>query len=255
VNVGISTNKLLAKMASDFKKPDMIHTLYKEEIKKKMWPLSVDELFMVGRKTVPKLNNLNIFTIGDLAKYDISILKEKFKSSGVLMWNYANGIDNSKVKSESSCNKVISNSVTLTHDITTREEAHNVLYQLVEGTSARLRKLKKCCYVISVTIRDSEFNDYSHGRKLNNAVDSTKEIGRTVCKLFDDSWKGESIRLLGIALSQLTEEQIEQISLFDDGYNSIKKQKALDTTIDSIRNKYGEDAVLKFSQLTKNKKS
>ena len=113
VNIGMSDVKLLAKMASDFEKPNKIHTLYKGEIEKKLWKLPVGELFMVGKRTVPRLNNLNIFTIGDLAQYDVEILKYHFKSSGQVMWNYANGIDDSQVKWNKYELKGISNSTTL----------------------------------------------------------------------------------------------------------------------------------------------
>jgi DNA polymerase-4 len=252
VNVGISDVKLLAKMASDFEKPDKIHTLFKDEIEKKLWQLPVGELFMVGRRTVPRLNNLNIFTIGDLAQYDVEILKYHFKSSGLVMWKYANGIDNSEVKSNKYELKGISNSTTLSEDIKNKNEAYKVLLALVEHTTTRLRDIKKCCYCISVTIRNHEFIDYSRSKTLSNATDSTQEILKTVKNLFDELWKGEPIRLLGVSLNNLCEDNFKQISIFDIDNAHDKKQRELDKTMDSLRNKYGETVVMK-SVLLKNK--
>ncbi|MCJ7689622.1 MAG: DNA polymerase IV, partial [Clostridiaceae bacterium] len=201
VNIGMSDVKLLAKMASDFEKPDKIHTLFKNEIQKKLWQLPVGELFMVGTKTVPRLNNLNIFTIGDLALYDVEILKYHFKSSGRVMWQYANGIDSSKVKWNKYELKGISNSTTLSEDIKNKNEAYIVLLSLVEHTSTRLRDIKKCCYSISVTIKNRDFINYSGSKTLRNATDSTEEILKTVKNIFDELWKGEPIRLLGVSLN------------------------------------------------------
>ncbi|MGV8981385.1 DNA polymerase Y family protein [Clostridium sp.] len=251
VNIGMSDVKLLAKMASDFEKPDKIHTLFKNEIEKKLWKLSVGELFMVGKKTVPRLNNLNIFTIGDLAQYDASILKYHFKSSGLTMWNYANGIDKSEVKYNKYELKGISNSTTLSDDVKSKNEAYKVLLTLVEHTATRLRNIKKCCYCISVTIRNQEFNDSSRSRTLNNATDLTQEILETVKKLFDELWKGEPIRLLGVSLTNLCEDNFKQLSIFDVSSAHDEKKRSIDKTIDSLRQRYGETSVVKSVLLKK----
>ena len=252
VNVGISDVKLLAKMASDFEKPDKVHTLFKNEIEKKLWNLQVGELFMVGRKTVPRLNNLNIFTIGDLAQYNFEILKYHFKSSGIMMWQYANGIDNREVKSNKYELKGISNSTTLPEDIKSKNEAYKVLVELVENTATRLRNIKKCCYCISVTIRNHEFINYSRSTTLKSATDSTQEILITVKNIFDELWKRDPIRLLGVSLNNLCEDNFKQISIFDVESVHDEKQRAIDKTIDSLRRKYGEDSVMKSVFLKKN---
>jgi len=251
VNIGMSNVKLLAKMASDFEKPDKVHTLFKNEIEKKLWPLPVGELFMVGKRTVPRLNNLNIFTIGDLAKYDVEFLEYHFKSSGLVMWKYANGIDNRDVKSNNHELKGISNSTTLSDDIRNKSEAYSVLLALVENTTTRLRDIKKCCYSISVTIRNQEFVDYSRSTTLKTSTDLTQEILKIVKKLFDELWKGEPIRLLGVSLNNLCEDNFKQISIFDIDNSSAEKKRAIDKTIDSLRRKYGENSVLKSSLLKK----
>lgn len=245
VNVGISDVKLLAKMASDFEKPDKVHTLFKSEIKSKLWNLQVGELFMVGSKTVPRLNNLNIYTIGDLAQYDVEFLKYHFKSSGTMMWKYANGIDDREVRSSKDELKGISNSTTLSDDIKNKNDAYKVLLALVEHTAIRLREIKKCCYCICVTIRNNEFIDYSRSKTLSNSTDSTEEILKTVKTIFDELWKGEPIRLLGVSLNNLCEDNFKQISIFDVDTARDKKQRAIDKTMDSLRGRYGEDIVMK----------
>lgn len=240
VNIGISTNKLLAKMASDFAKPNRIHTLYENEIKNKMWTLTVDKLYMVGKKSVPRLRNLNIFTIGDLANYDKNILKEKFKSYGILIWNYANGIDNSKVEEQLAEYKGISNSITLAEDIINKEEAYEILNKLANSVCERLRRMNKFAYSVSISIRNNNFDNYSHGKKMDVAINSTMAVKKIVNSLFDEIWRGDAIRLLGVSLTQLVEDQIKQISLFELNDESIIKQEKLDNTIDYINNKYGK---------------
>jgi DNA polymerase IV len=251
VNVGVSCNKLLAKMASELKKPDMLHSLFPEEIKDKMWPLPIEELFMVGKRTAERLRNLNINTIGDLALYDVDILQDKFKSYGRMIWKYANGVDESKVEAVESEMKVISNSVTIPTDVRSKEEAYSVLMSLSENIGRRLRKDKKCCRSISVSIRNSDFVNYSHQKKLINPTDSDKTIFETAKGLFDNAWKHEPIRLLGVAASQLGEQSYYQVSLF--GNENIEKKKSLDSALDKIRNKYGEDSVKKSIQMNQRK--
>jgi len=245
VNIGMSDVKLLAKMASDFEKPDKVHTLFKNEIQKKLWDLPVGELFMVGKRTVPRLNNLNIFTIGDLAKYDVSFLEYHFKSSGSLMWKYANGIDDREVKSDKREVKGISNSTTLADDIRSKSEAYTVLLELVEHTATRLRYIKKSCYCISVTIRNHEFSDYSRSTTLKSSTDLTQDILKTVKNLFDELWRGEPIRLLGVSLTNLCEDNFKQISIFDIDNDGDEKKRAIDKTIDNLRLKYGETSIVK----------
>jgi DNA polymerase IV len=167
VNIGISNNKLMAKVASDLKKPDKVHTLFPNEIKEKMWPLPVEYLFMVGRATTVKLNKLNIFTIGDLADYDVNILKEKLKSHGLLVWNYANEIEDSTLRKSNYIEmKGVGNSTTISFDVDDRETAHEVLLSLCETVAMRLRDSHNSCRVISVSIRGSDLISYSHQKNL-----------------------------------------------------------------------------------------
>jgi len=248
VNIGISTNKLLAKMASEFDKPNKVNTLYPEEIETKMWPLPVGELFMVGKSANERFNKMYIKTIGDLAHHDVNILTENFKSYGRMIWQYANGIDDSKVSVEASQIKVISNSTTLEKDIIKQGEANIVLLSLAENVATRLRKANKFAGTVSVIIRSSSFKDYSHQKRLSNKTTSTQEIYEISKALFKETWKREPIRLLGIQLSSLSDEGDRQLSLFED-----KKKGTIDKTIDSIREKYGDKAIVRSIFIDKKK--
>lgn len=247
VNIGISTNKLLAKMASELEKPDKINTLYKDEIKTKLWPLPVGELFMVGRSGKEKLNKLFIHNVGELANFNVDILVNKFKSYGKVIWEYANGIDNSKVNSIEEEVKVISNSVTLSKDITSQEEIKKVLVEISENVSSRLRKIDKCCTSVSVSIRNSNFKNYSHQKKLKTPTNCTKNIIEISNVIFVEMWKKEPIRLLGIQLSGLCDSEVKQISLFEN--SSDEKNASLDKAVDLIREKYGDSAIKRLSTL------
>lgn len=244
VNIGISNNKLLAKVASDFKKPDRIHTLFPNEIKQKMWPLPVEDLFMVGRATAPKLHNLNIITIGDLANYDLSILKYKLKSHGQVIWNYANGIDLSEVRKSNYIEmKGIGNSTTIAFDVEDKDTAHKVLLSLCETVGMRLRDSQNCCTVVSISIRGSDFTFYSRQKKLDVSTDSTRRIYEVVCYLFDNVWKGNPIRHLGIHISDFCNNDFYQCFLLDN-FN-YEKDRKINKTVDAIRLKYGSGSIVK----------
>ena len=253
VNIGISTNKLLAKMASDFKNKNSIHTLFKEEIPQKLWPLSVGELFMVGRATEKKLSQLNINTIGELAKFDVNILKDKLKSHGILIHNYANGIDNSEVRDKNYIEvKGIGNSITISHDVNDREEALKILLSLIETAAMRLRNNDSMCNVIVVSIKNSDFYRYSHQKTLETITDSTEIIFREATKVFDDTWRGESIRQIGIRLTNLCDNEFYQRTFFDD--KKVDKLRAIDKVVDDIRNKYGNTAIIRSTFINSNVK-
>lgn len=248
MNVGISNNKLLAKMASEFEKPDKIHTLFPEEIKQKLWPLPVGDLFMVGKKAENRLNNMYIFTIGDLANYDVTLLKQKFKSYGEMIWKYANGMGEDEVNYSEEEAKIISNSVTLPTDVQSKAEANKVLMEISEKLCRRLRDMNKYCTTVSVQIRTSDFINYSHQKKLKTATNSTKVIYDIAAELFQNKWQYEPIRLLGISLSNLCDEVIEQTSFFHNSNNNIKNQK-IDKVMDAIQDKYGKEVINRLSSL------
>ncbi len=250
VNIGISTNRLLAKMASDFEKPNKVHTLFPEEISVKMWPLPVSELYMAGRSSVEILQKLEIRTIGELAKADPELLELHLKSHGRTLWEFANGVDSNKVIRERVENKGIGNSTTLPRDATTEEEAREVLLMLAETVGGRLRKEGQKAKMVSVEIKYHTFQSVSHQRQLMRGTDTDQVIYKNACELFRELWNGEPIRLLGIRTSKLEEvEAPEQMNIFDFGQQVEKdnrkneKHKKLDKALDVIREKFGEDAI------------
>ncbi|MDE5865843.1 MAG: DNA polymerase IV, partial [Lachnospiraceae bacterium] len=257
VNVGISDRKVLAKMASDFKKPNLTHTLYSYEIQEKMWPMPVSSLFMCGRSSVSALRNLGIITIGDLARTDIDILTSNLKSHGKLLWEYANGIDDSIVETVQSEAKGIGNSTTMSHDVTGRQEAQHILLELSDSVAKRLRESGLTAEMISVEIKYNNFKKVSHQTTLDSPTSGSDTIYRTACSLFDELWDNTPIRLLGIRSSKLfSAEEPVQLSLFSmpnlNSQNisssrriSAEKEAKLEKSLDSIRKKYGADSVVR----------
>lgn len=242
VNIGVSCNKLLAKMASDFEKPDKVHTLFPYEIEHKMWPLPAQELFFVGKATIKKLNGIGVHTIGDIARMDLSLLKSYFKKNGEILWNYANGIDNSPVLSEPAANKGYGNSTTVPFDVTDAAQAKNILLALCETVGTRLRKDKVQAEVLAVGIKSSDFRHITHQCVLSSATNITQELHETASRLFDECWDNYPIRLLGVHVMRVKEyENIRQLDLF--GSDKYEKLEKLDTAVDSIRSKFGIDAV------------
>ena len=256
VNIGIANNKLLAKMASDFEKPDRIHTLYENEIKRKMWPLPISDLLMVGRRTVPKLEKIGIKTIGDLAKRNKKDIVKRFGKLGCTIWEYANGIDNSSVQSIEEKPKGIGNSITLPKDTENIETLHEVLLGLCEQVSYRLRKQNMLASVVNVQIRTSTFDEYSHQKKLTDLVDTTKNIYNQARDLFDNlynSLSNKKVRLIGVRVDNLTEKDNIQISLFNIDNKEIEKQKKVDNVVDQLKDKYGYDMVTRAGKMNVNK--
>ena len=241
VNIGISSNKLLAKMASDFEKPDRVHTLFPHEIPHKMWPLPVSDLLYVGRSSIKTLQNLGIFTIGDLARTDVNILKQHLKKHGEAIWKSANGLDDTLVQREQPANKGYGNSITLGVDVTDADTAKMVLLSLCETVGARLRADRAYISVVSVSLVDASFEHRSRQTTLDSSTNITEKIYETACELFAKLWQGEPIRLLGVQTSRATQENFQQYDMFD-GDRSEKLSK-LNSAIDEIRGRYGDNAV------------
>ncbi len=247
VNIGVAPNKLLAKMASDFEKPNKVHTLYKEEIETKMWQLPIAELFMVGRRSLPKLQKMGIKTIGDLAKSEEKLLIKNFGKYGKMIWEYSNGIDNEEVNYIKEKPKNIGNSITLPYDYNDIEKIEEVLLALVEQVSYRLRNQEMFANVVNVQIKTNEFKVFSHQRKLDFATDSTKIIGKEAKKLLTEIYNNTPIRLIGVSVSGLVEKEERQISLFENVEN--EKQKKIDSVLDNIKEKYGYEAITRAGKM------
>lgn len=256
VNVGISSNKLLAKMASDFEKPDKVHTLFPEEIPAKMWPLPIGELFMAGRSSVETLKKLEIRTIGDLANTDPELIVLHLKSHGRMLWEFANGIDHSSVQSEQEEAKGIGNSTTLSSDAETYEEAARVFERLAESVGRRLRKAGQKANMVSMEIKYYDFQKMSHQMQLTKPTNEDQVIYETACRLFEESWNGEPVRLLGIRTAKLVDAaEPEQLSIFDIELPKPpdEKHQKLNAAMEEIRKKYGNNAVMKASLMRKKK--
>lgn len=247
VNVGIGPNKLLAKMASDFEKPDKVHTLFYDEIPKKMWPLPAGDLLFLGKQTASKLYSMGIKTIGELAKMPESELISYFgEKGGRSLHKSSNGIDDSPVREFPDEAKGYSAETSFDEDIVSFDQAFPILLNQVDVVSRRMRRDAKKCTCVSVSFRTTEFKNKSHQRKLYNPTDVSDEIFEVVKTLFMESWKMEPLRLLGVALTDLTEEEFMQFSFFDTPGDH-EKRKKLDKAMDAIKDKYGKNSVKRLS--------
>lgn len=270
VNVGISDRKVLAKMASDFEKPDKVHTLYSREIREKMWPLPVSRLFSCGGSSVDTLRKLEILTIGDLAKADVHILELHLKSHGRTLWEFANGMDASRVASVREDAKGVGNSSTFSQNVDTEEAARKELLVLSESVCRRLRRAGKKASMVSTEIKYSDFRTASHQTTLEHSSNSTDVIYKTACRLFSEIWSGDPVRLLGVRTSRLEDadapEQLDLFSYMEEmPYHkketaipspalSAEKQRKLDQALDSIRERYGTAAITRGSLLEQSPK-
>lgn len=241
VNIGVSQNRLLAKMASDFEKPDRVHTLFPDEIADKLWPLPIEDLFFVGKSSAKKLRSLGITTIGDLARSDHDMIVSVLKSHGDTIWNYANGIESSELSHSAPANKGYGNSLTISFDVTDADTAKHVLLSLCETVGARIRAAGAYISVVQVQIVDNEFHHISRQMTLPSSTNVTEKIYECACKLFDTAWDHTPIRLLGVSTSKATTENYEQYSLFDMEHT--EKLSKLNSAVDAIRTRYGEDSI------------
>lgn len=278
VNVGISTNKLLAKMASDFEKPDRTHTLYPDEVPSKMWPLPIDSLHGCGKSTAQKLQLVGINTIGEAAASDPMLLQSILgQKSGAYIYNSANGISRSPVVAEREQAKSISNERTLSEDVD-RENYHTngipVIRELAEKVASRMQKKGLSGQTVTFQVKSSEFDRYSRQTSLSEASDRAEEIEAAALMLADRLLNGPdglfeagmTIRLIGVGVSRLTEKQIHQMDLFEWADRNLEeekrkeekrrvtaeenekrkaKQARLDKMMEMINNRYGTGTVKK----------
>lgn len=246
VNVGIGLNKMCAKMASDFEKPDKVHTLMPDEIETKMWPLPVGDLFTCGKSSANKLRNVGIRTIGDLAKANVGevvgLLGDK---QGRHLLNFANGIDDSPVQDTREDAKGYSAETTVDDDLDNLDSIKHMLLAQADVVSARLRADNAKCTCVGVTYRNLEFKTKSHQKKLASSTDVTDIIYDVACQLITECWNGEPLRLIGLSLTDIDRDGYEQMSLIvDDKKERLKK---LDSALDSIRVRYGDESVQRAS--------
>lgn len=249
VNIGIGTNKLLAKMASDFEKPDKVHTLFPTEIPTKMWPLPVRDLLFLGKASEQKLIKAGIKTIGEMARYpETEIQRLLGEKTGHQLYEYANGRDDSPVRGEREEAKGYSAETTTEEDIVTYEQAFSLLLAQCDVVAARMRKDGKKCSCVSVTYRMLDFRTRSHQKKLENPTDVTEEIFAQIKNLLRECWQCQPLRLIGVALTDLTSDDFRQMSLFENTENH-EKQKKVDGVVDDIRKRFGNGMIVRGSTM------
>lgn len=252
VNVGVSDDKILAKIASDFEKPDKIHTLFKTEIREKLWPLPISEMFLVGKKSIPKLNRMGVRTVGELANTDKAVLIKNFGKYGYTIWKYANGESGEEVNYLPEKPKGIGNSITLPYDVASIDELEATLVEIVEKVAYRVRKEDMLATVVNVQLKNNNFKNYSHQKKLLSKTDSTNDILKVAKELLRELFVGEPIRLIGVRVDGLVEKEEFQLSIFDIKEDS--KNKKLDNAIDKLKEKFGYDILTRASELKRNNK-
>lgn len=254
VNIGIANNKLCAKMASDFLKPNKVHTLFDNEIESKLWPLPIDDLFMVGKKTARRLHDMGFHTIGDVAKSDVSLLVKEFKSFGNVIYERANGIDDSIVDSSISENKSISVSWTLDHDSDDIFEIKKILLKQVDEVGRSLRRKNLFASVVAVTFKTFDFISFSKQMTLSIPINSNDDIYDSAIKILYKAWNFEKIRNIGIRLSNFTDNRIAQSSLFEEVGSRLENNEKIQSALDKIKDKYGADIINPASLLEDDKK-
>ncbi len=242
VSIGVSFNKIFAKLGSDYKKPDAITTMYQDEFKSKAWKLPASDLLYVGRSTNQKLCRLGIKTIGDLAETDESILQSQLGKMGSILWAFANGYDDSPVKVENTRApiKSVGNSTTTPRDLENDEDVKIVLYILAESVATRLRENGFKCKVVEISVRDNELLSFTRQHKISNATNITKEIAEEAYRIFKESYNWRKpIRSLGVRGADLVNDNYwEQIDLFSS-VELREKQEKMDQTVDDIRRRFG----------------
>lgn len=246
VSIGVSWNKIFAKLGSDYKKPDAITVISKENYKDIVWKLPASDLLYVGKSTEKKLRTLGILTIGQLAQADPKLLKSIFGKMGLVLSLFANGEDQTPVNKENihAPIKSIGNSTTTPRDLETYEDVAIITYALSESVSARLRENNFACNVVEISVRDNELYSFTRQKKIRNPTDITNEIAETALELFRENYKWEKpIRSIGVRASDLTNPCCAtQLSLFvDEAYRD--KLRRADRTVDEIRRRFGYKSI------------
>ncbi len=242
VSIGVSYNKIFAKLGSDYKKPDAITTIYKEEFRHKVWPLPAGNLLYVGRSTQKKLSGIGIRTIGDLAAAPESCLSSRLGKMGIILQSFANGLDTSPVRQEGAEAPVksIGNGVTAPRDMTANQDIRIVLYTLAESVGARLRENGFRCRVIEISVRDNGLFSFTRQKKLDHPTNITSEIAMEAFQLFLTNYRWQKpVRSIGIRAADLvTDAFCDQLDLFTD-FCRRERQERMDDAVDDIRRRFG----------------
>ncbi len=247
VNIGIANNKLCAKMASDFEKPDKVHTLWKNEIEQKLWPLDVGDLFMIGKQSTKVLKGIGIKTIRDLAHIEDKTLKKYFKNQAIYMKEAAWGIDNSKVETRKTKTPSISISETLPYDYTDEQKLKEIIFRQLEEVTRELREKKQYTNTVAIMYKNNQFISYSAQAKLKNPTDNSKEIYKLAIEILHKSYRHDPIRLIGVKLSDLKNTRERQLSLFEEEEETVESDNKIQKTIDDINKKFGKSIIVPAS--------
>lgn len=242
VSIGVSYNKIFAKLGSDYKKPDAVTLINKSNYKHMVWSLPAEDLLYVGSATKKKLNSLGIFTIGQIASTPVDILKKNLGKWGQMLHSFANGNDTSTVAlyGETSPVKSIGNSTTSPRDLKDITDVKIIMGVLADSVARRMREQGLSCMLVSITVRDNNLCSFTRQKKLLSYTDITSEILSTALALFKESysWK-KPIRSLGLSVSELTcKDSGTQLSLFEDNKKRLR-QESLDKTTDALKNRFG----------------
>ena len=246
VSVGVSFCKIFAKLGSDMKKPDAVTIIREDNFRKKVWPLPVGEMVGVGRATERKLNRIGIFTLGELAKADLDLIRNLLGVNGLYLWEYANGLDIRPVhdRDHQEPIKTIGNSSTCRKDLLTNREVFNVLQELAFSVSRRLREARLEACGVEIFVRNNELQSYNYQSPIKLASQSSIVLARSGFDLFKEKYKWDfPVRAVGIRAIKLRKEGGgSQIDVFCD-YKKQEKEENCDKAIYKIRKKYGREAI------------
>ncbi len=245
-SVGISFNKVFAKLGSDYKKPDATTVFTDRNWQEKIWPLPVSDLLFVGKHTADKLAKINVKTIGDLAKTDVEFINRYLGKNGVGLWEYANGLDDSPV-AESGYKRIpksVGNSTTTAEDMTSDRQIERTLHMLSESVASRLRRHGLKGTVVQITVRDRDLGIYEKQGILYRATDDAKDIYQAARDLFKNSYDwNKGVRSIGVRCTKLVRSDSgEQLSLFAEAQKS-ERDERLNKAIDDINRRYGTGVI------------
>ncbi len=251
-SIGVSFNKVFAKLGSDYKKPDATTVITRENMKEIVFPLPIEDLLYVGRATTVKMHALGIYTIGDCARYDLDILKRKFGKWGEYIWEFANGFEKSPVLKEGRepTVKSVGNSTTCPRDLKTFDDIRIVCYVLAESVAARLREAGLRCLTVAVSIRDNDLETCVRQTKLPLPSDLSGEIAKAAMKLFRQNVDfSKPLRSIGVKAADLCVGDVPlQLSIFED-QQAREENLALEKTIDDIRRRFGARSIQRLMML------
>ena len=244
VSIGVSFNKIFAKLGSDYKKPDAVTEFGRREMEEIIWNMPCSDLLLVGPSTEKTLRRYGLHTIGDIARMEPGVMRSLLGRMGETLWVYANGLDDSPVQNVNAQEdpKTIGNSTTLPRDLTTDQEVRETLYSLAETVAARLRRHRMRAQEVQITVRSSDFQEIQRQKRLPGAARDSATLYQAAWELYKKENKSWAVRLLGLRAGRLIREDEEQVSFFEDG-DSRKRRERLEDAVDRVRESYGSESL------------